>query len=130
MKPIHYLLILLVLIIAGLIYFQTENESEEVIKLEEGIKRREQAIHDWSRKYTASRTKMRQHSILFRDTITIKEKEIVSHKSNIKRLRSSPKVIEIVRENPVIDTIFSYYDSVGAAKDMIIYTLQKENNQL
>jgi phosphate uptake regulator len=131
MKLIPYIITIIAVIIAVAVTCQgPEDQSAEVSELKAKVARRDQAIHEKTTEYIALRTRMRQDSILLRDTIKIKEKQIVVHESNIKRLRSSPKVIEIVRENPVIDTIFQYYDSVGSAKDMIIYSLTKENQQL
>jgi phosphate uptake regulator len=131
MKSLPYIIAVLAVIIAVAVTCQgPEDQSAEVSELKAKVARRDQAIHEKTTEYIALRTRMRQDSILLRDTIKIKEKQIVVHESNIKRLRSSPKVIEIVRENPVIDTIFQYYDSVGSAKDMIIYSLTKENQQL
>lgn len=129
MKLTHWIIIGLCVVIALLLLFDKDPQSDNA-PLEAKIASREAAIHEMGRNYTALRTKMRQDSILYRDTIVTKQKEIVQHESNIKRLRSKPEVIEIVRQNPVIDTIFTYYDSVTTAQNFIIYSQEKQIAQI
>lgn len=129
MKLTHWIIIGLCVVIALLLLFDKDPQSDNA-PLEAKIASREAAIHEMGRNYTALRTKMRQDSILYRDTIVSKQKEIVQHKSNIKRLRSKPEVIEIVRQNPVIDTIFTYYDSVTTAQNFVIYSQEKQIAQM
>lgn len=117
------------IVIALLLLFDKDPEDDNAPLIAK-IETREAAIHEMGRNYTALRTKMRQDSILYRDTIVSKQKEITQHKSNIKRLRSKPEVIEIVRLNPVIDTIFTYYDSVTTAQNFIIYSQEKQIAQM
>lgn len=129
MKLPHWIIIGLCVVIALLLLFDKDPESDNA-PLEAKIASREAAIHEMGRNYTALRTKMRQDSILYRDTIVTKQKEIVQQESNIKRLRATPRVVEIVKENPVIDTIFQHYDSLLISKDFIIYSQEKQITQL
>lgn len=129
MKLTHWIIIGLCVVIALLLLFDKDPESDNA-PLEAKIASREAAIHEMGRNYTALRTKMRQDSILQAETVDSVAKKNVALTSNIKRLRATPRVVEIVKENPVIDTIFQHYDSLLISKDFVIYSQEKQITQL
>lgn len=108
----------------------SDDQNDKIVELQTKIKTRDAAIHEMGRNYTALRTKMRQDSILYAEVVDSVAKKNVALTSNIKILRATPRVIEIVKQNPVIDTIFTYYDSVTTAQNFIIYSQQKQIAQM
>lgn len=129
MKLTHWIIIGLCVVIALLLLFDKDPEDDNGPLIAK-IKTRDAAIHEMSREHTVYRTQMRQDSIILVEKVDSVSKKNVVLTSNIKRLRATPRVIEIVKENPVIDTIFQHYDSLLISKDFIIYSQEKQINQL
>lgn len=107
-----------------------EDHVREVSALETKIKIKDDLILEKNKDLAKLRIRIAQEAVLFKDTITIIEKEKIKLERNLARHRAKPEVIRIVRENPVIDTLIQTYDSIISKRDEQIYLQAKYVSQL
>lgn len=106
-------------IIILLLLFQPTREpnGEKIKALEYAI-----AISDQQKKYLEDKhkkdsTASAQKIAELRDSLSKEQKHGVKLSNNLAVLKSKPRVVKIVEENPVIDTVFQHYDSLLESKD-------------
>ena len=126
MKPTHYIIIGLALVIVLMLLFDSDEPDHDTTQWKEALAKKDIQVQAANDKFN------REHEKRITDSLaSIKSKEV--HESKVKvlnatvaKLRANPKVIEIVKENPEIDSLLQAYDSLGKQKDERIVQLEGE----
>lgn len=130
MKKTTNILLILFIVIAGFLLFHShrDNQSKDLviqkldrqndsltIKINHGL----QLTRDLTRQRGLAEVQAIKTDSVYKETVKKKDAQIAYY-------RAHPKIVEIVKQNPIVDSAFRAYDSALVTKDNRIGQLQAE----
>lgn len=134
-----WVIVVLTGVIVLLILFQPKSQPnlDKIKTLEIGIAHADLEKKELKDKHEQDSTKSAQKIAELRDSLANEKRHGVKLTISLRDLKAKPEVIKIVQENPIIDTVFRYYDSLLIGKDQelaiqdaIIKSQEVENKRI
>lgn len=138
-SPLWYVIFGLTVIIILLLLFQPSRKpnGEKIQSLEYAIAISDQQKKDLEYKHKEDSIASAQKLSELRDSLSKEQKHGVKLSVSLAHYKAKPEVVKIVQANPVIDTVFQYYDSLLQSKDQQlaiqdskILVLEDENKRI
>lgn len=130
MKPVHYVVIGLVLIIAALILFDKDPEPYDTTQWKQSIQRANDRISNLRTDSLKLASKIIADSVRREKERKAYKNEVKKKSSEIARMKQNPRVVYIRENEPSVDSLLTAMESKDSIQSERIEVLEKDNAEL